>query len=172
MNRAFVVLASVAVLAVAAAAVFAALYVRKEPETRRVVVKPCGDRMFGHISSIARHEGKLELRFDPAWFTSGVTANTAAAEDGAIEPGQPVPNDNYVVEEGHRLLTYILSPTAHVGVLAKSRPGVQTTPITVSELERIVNGGRHRPLLEPLDSGVWIRVHIDTVCSLEQQYRP
>jgi len=42
----------------------------------------------------------------------------------------------------------------------------------VSELEKIVNGGKHRPLFEPLESGVWIRVHIDTACALDQQYRP
>jgi len=54
---------------------------------------------------------RYEVRFDPAWFTSGVTANTAAAEDGVIEPGEPVPNDNYRIEEGDRLLTYLV-PTA------------------------------------------------------------
>jgi hypothetical protein len=174
MSRSRVVLASIAVVATVAAVVFAALYFRGEPATttRTVVERPCGDRIFGHISSLQRRDGKLELRFDPAWFTSGVTANTAAAEDGAVDPGQPVPNDNYVVEEGHRLLTYYVGAHAHIGVLAKSKPGVQTTPITVSELERIVNGRKHRPLFEPLASGVWIRVHIDTVCSLDQQYRP
>ena len=50
------------------------------------------------------------MRFDPAWFLSGETANRAAAEDGAVPPGQPVPNDNYRVEEGHRLLTYLVRP--------------------------------------------------------------
>jgi hypothetical protein len=24
----------------------------------------------------------------------------------------------------------------------------------------------------PLESGIWLRVHIDTACSIEQQYRP
>ena len=27
------------------------------------------------------------MRFDPAWFLTGITANTAAAEDGAVAPG-------------------------------------------------------------------------------------
>lgn len=27
-------------------------------------------------------------------------------------------------------------------------------------------------LSEPLDTGVWIRVHVDTVCSLDHQYQP
>lgn len=32
--------------------------------------------------------------------------------------------------------------------------------------------GKHRKLFEPLDSGVWIRVHSDTMRSLDQQYPP
>jgi hypothetical protein len=35
-----------------------------------------------------------------------------------------------------------------------------------------VNGGPHRKLFEPLDSGVWIRIHNDTVKELDQQYKP
>ena len=173
MKPSLVVLTAVAAVAIGTAAVFAALYFGNEPETRTVVEKPCGDRIFGHISSLTRQGDHFEMRFDPAWFTSGVTANTAAAEDGAVDPGEPVPNDNYVIEEGHRLLTYLVPATAHVTVLTRGGPGpLGETPITVSELERIVNGGKHRPLFEPLESGVWIRVHIDTACSLDQQYRP
>jgi hypothetical protein len=164
--------ASLAVVAGVAAGVLAAWRFRTEPTTKTVIAKPCGDRIFGHIKSLKRSGDHFVMRFDPAWFTSGVTANTAAAEDGAVEAGQPVPNDNYVVEEGHRLLTYIVRPGAHVTVLTRNATGQLETPIGVSELERIVNGGKHRPLFEPLDSGVWIRVHVDTACSLEQQYRP
>jgi hypothetical protein len=165
-------LASIAVVAGVVAGILAALAFRTEPATKTVIAKPCGERVFGHIASLKRQGDHFEMRFDPAWFTSGVTANTAAAEDGAVEAGQPVPNDNYVVDEGHRLLTYIVRPSAHVSVLTRNATGQLETPISVSELERIVNGGKHRPLFEPLDSGVWIRVHVDTACSLEQQYRP
>jgi hypothetical protein len=164
----------IAVVAVAAAGVFAGLYFTKDSESKPVAAQPCGnEKVFGHIRSLVRKDDDYELRFDPAWFTSGETANTAAAEDGAVEPGQPVPNDNYVVDEGHRLLTYRVPTTAPVTVLTRGGPGpLGGTPIPVSELERIVNGGRHRPLFEALESGVWIRYRIDTVCALDQQYRP
>jgi hypothetical protein len=166
-------LAAAAIVASAAAAVFAALYFTNEPETKTVVEQPCGDRIFGHIDSLAKQGDHYELRFDPAWFTSGVTENTAAAGDGLMEPGEPVPNDYYVVDADHRLLTYVVPTDAPVTVLTAGGPGpLGATPITVDELERIVNGGKHRPLFEPLESGVWIRVHIDTACSLDQQYRP
>ena len=101
-NGAVVAIASVAI---AVAALFATLYLTRSPGENVVVKKPCGERIFGHIASLQQRNGRYEMRFDPAWFTSGVTANTAAAEDGVVEPGEPVPNDNYRIDEGHRLLT-------------------------------------------------------------------
>jgi hypothetical protein len=69
-------------------------------------------------------------------------------------------------------LTYLVPTTARVTVVTNNSKGIASTPITVSELARIVNGGTHRKLFEPLDSGVWIRLHGDTVRELDQQYRP
>jgi hypothetical protein len=126
---------------------------------------------FGYIKSLTRKGSRYELRFDPAWFLSGETANVAAAEDGAVEPGEPVPNDNYVVDEGHRLFTYLVPADARVTVLTKS---VNGSRITVSQLAELVSGKNpfSRPLFEPLTTGFWIRIKIDTVHSLDQQYRP
>jgi len=163
----------VAAAATLAAAVFAGLYFTKAATTSAASAA-CGEqRLFGHVSGLTRKSGHVELRFDPALLTTGVTANTAAAEDGAVPPGQPVPNDSYVIDEGHRLLTYRVAPTAAITVLTRGGPGpLGETPIGLPELEHIVNGGPHRALFEPLDSGVWITVHVDTACSLDQQYRP
>ena len=169
-----VALVAVAGVAIATAAVFATLHLTRAPEERVVVERPCGDRIFGHIASLERKNGRYEMRFDPAWFTSGVTANTAAAEDGVVEPGEPVPNDNYRIDEGHRLLTYLVSPKAHVTVLTRNGDpaGFGATPVTVSELSQLVNGRKPVELFESLDTGVWIRVHIDTACAIDQQYQP
>jgi hypothetical protein len=131
---------------------------------------------FGHVRSLRRSAEGFELRFDPAWFLTGETANIAAAEDQGIKPGNPippVPNDNYVVDESHRLYTYRVAPTAHVSVLTQHGTGpLGETAITVSELARIVNGGKHRRLFEPIATGFWIVVEIDTVRSFRQQYQP
>ena len=167
-------LAVIAVVATVAAAVFAGLYFTKDAENVSVAAEQCGDRTFGHIASLTPKDDLYEMRFDPAWFTSGVTANAAAAEDGVVEPGEPVPNDNYRIEEGHRLLTYLVPADAHVTVLTRQGDPANfgATPITVAELAQLVDGQSPVELFEPLDSGVWIRVNIDTVCALNQQYQP
>ena len=43
--------------------------------------------LFGHIRSLARKNGRFEMRFDPAWVLSGVTAERAAVEDKVLSPG-------------------------------------------------------------------------------------
>lgn len=168
-----VALGVVAVVATTAAVVFAVLYFTKDSGSGSAAAEQCGDRIFGHISSLAQSGDEYELRFDPAWFTSGVTANEAAAEDGVVEPGEPVPNDNYRIEEGHRLLTYLVPTDTHVTVLTKQgEASFGSTPIAVPELAQLVNGETPVELFEPFDTGVWIRVHVDMVCTLDQQYLP
>ena len=161
-------------MATVAAVAFAVLYFTKDSGSESAAAEQCGDRSFGHISSLTNKGDHYEVRFDPAWFTSGVTANTAAAEDGVVEPGEPVPNDNYRIEEGHRLLTYLVPTDTHVTVLTRQGDpaNLGATPITVTELAQLVNGENPVKLFEPLDTGVWIRVNIDTVCTLDQQYQP
>lgn len=173
MKTALIVLAVVAVAAIATAGAFAGLYFTDDSDSN-AVSQACDQRVFGHVHSVTRTGSGYEMRFDPAWFTSGVTANKAAAEDGAVEPGQPVPNDNYRVEEGHRLLTYLLPADAKVTVLTRQGDPANfgSTPITVAQLAEIVGGKNPVKLFEPLDTGVWIRIDGDTVCTLAQQYQP
>ena len=141
-------------------------------EAAKTAVGPPAEQVeFGYIKSLRRTGGRYVLRFDPAWFLSGETANVAAAEDGVVPPGEPVPNDNYVVNEGHRLLTYRVPATARVTVL---KDGVTGSRISVAQLAQLVAGKSPfgKPLWEPLTTGFWIRVKVDTVRSLDQQYRP
>jgi len=137
--------------------------------TKAAAQPACPNREFGHIKSLTQRGDQFELRFDPAWFLSGVTANRAALEDTG---SSDVPNDNYVVEEGHRALTYIVPATAQVTVLTRGAAIDRGTAITVSQLAQLVRGERPVELFESLESGVWIQYRIDTVCSLAQQYRP
>ena len=172
MKIALIALAVVAAAAAVTAGVFAGLYFTDDED--ETAATACGDRSFGHIATLTPDGDGYRMRFDPAWFTSGETANVAAAEDGVVEPGQPVPNDNYRIEEGHRLLTYLVPADTPVTVLTREGDpqSFGATPITVAELAQLVDGETPVELYEPLDTGVWIRVHIDTVCAIDQQYVP
>lgn len=173
MKIAVIVLAGVAAVAAVSAGIFAVLFLTDDADETAAAAS-CGDRQYGHIRSLTRDGDGYRLRFDPAWFNSGVTANDAAAEDGVVEPGQPVPNDNYVVDEGQRLLTYLVPADARVTVLTRHGDPANfgATEVRVDELAELVDGQKPVDLFEPLDSGVWIRFDVDTVCSIEQQYRP
>jgi type II secretory pathway pseudopilin PulG len=161
----------VAVVASVAAVVFAGLYfTNSEDETS--AAEQCEGKMFGRISELTRDGEQYEMRFDPSFLTTGVTANTAAAEDGVVQPGEPVPNDNYEIDEGKRKLTYIVPPDAAVTVLTNNGSGIMSTPVTVAELAELVDGGKPVDLFEPLSTGFWMRTHVDTVCTLDQQYKP
>ena len=174
MKIALIAVAVIAAAAAVAAGIFAGLYFTDDCDDDETAATACGDRSFGHIASLTPDADGYRMRFDPEWFTSGVTANDAAAEDGAVEPGQPVPNDNYRVDEGHRLLTYLVPADTPVTVLTREGDpqSFGATPITVTQLAQLVDGEKPVELYEPLDTGVWIRVDIDTVCAIDQQYVP
>jgi hypothetical protein len=126
--------------------------------------------LFGHVKSLVRKSGRWQLRFDPAWYLSGVTASQAKFEDTG---DRDVPNDHYIRDDDHKLLTFLVSPAARVTVLANDGTrGIVSKPITVSQLAAIVAGRSTLELFEPLQSGTWIRVRIDTVQALDQQYAP
>lgn len=165
MKTAFAALVGIAVLAAAVSASS-----RPSAAPASAVAKPRQVVMYGHVKSLARKGGRFELRLDPAFWLEGLTAERAAVADKVIRPGQPVPNDYYIRDEGHRLLTYLVPASAHVTVLTR---GVSATSITVTELAQIVKGKnpKHRSLLEPR-AGFWLRVATDTVRSLDQQYQP
>ncbi len=114
------------------------------------------------------------MRVDPALWLSGVTAYHAAVEDKAIPPGEAVPNDYYIRDADHRLLTYRVPSNAHVAVLTRTGSGpIPTTAISVAELAQIIQGKnpKHRRLFEP-KAGFWLRIAFDSVFSLDQQYQP
>jgi hypothetical protein len=134
---------------------------------------------YGRVASITRRGDHYELRFDPAWFLSGVTANVAAAEDQGMrcraEACPPVPNDHHVLDEGHRRLTFLLPRGVRGTVLVQhgSAGGpFPATSITAGQLARLVHGASAVKLFEPLSSGMWLLVRNDTVLVFAQQYVP
>lgn len=134
-------------------------------------------RIIGQIRTLTRVGDHYELRFDPEWFLSGITANVALAQDlhQHCKPSAcpPVPNDNYRVDESHRTYVYILPLWTHGTVLLRTSRGL--TPgvrISAPQLARLLERRSRLKLFEPLSSGVWLQVHVDTVRSFAQQYVP
>ncbi len=137
------------------------------PSVQLPPAAPAGQMvLYGHIKSLSRKSGRFEMRFDPAWWLTGVAAERAAVEDKAISPGDPVPNDYYIVDEGHRLLTYVVAANAPATIVAG---GAGHKRITVSELAGRLSG------TNPSGFGFWIRIgdkYPNPVVSLDQQFQP
>src|SRR2546428_9657155 len=176
MNPSFIILALAATLVVAAsgsARLLAAPASSSAATTLPPAARPGQTTLYGHVKSLARKGDHFEMRFDPAWWLTGVTAQRAALADTG---SSDVPNDYYIVEEGHRLLTYVVPTTAHVTVLTRNGVGIPATAIPVSELAQIVKGKnpKHRQLMEP-KAGFWILIGSkfpSPRLSLGQQYQP
>jgi hypothetical protein len=118
---------------------------------------PAGQQsLYGHINSLTRKGNHYVLRFDPALLLSGVTANRASLEDTG---SGDVPNDTYTRDETHKLLTFLVPAGANVTVLTHATCSTQTT---VAKLAKSTTPRRR----------FWIRVRIDTVRSIDEQYHP
>jgi hypothetical protein len=128
--------------------------------------------LWGHVKTLVRKGGRFEMKFDPGLPVRGLTAEQAALDDTG---SKDVPNDMYVVEEGHRLLTYVVPATRPVTIITT---GPRATKVTVAEFAQIVRGRnpKRRPLFgRPTDFGFWIRVgtrYPNPVLSIDEQYQP
>ena len=170
-------LALLAVLALTAAATIALARLSPAPAASSAPIAKTPPRVvvqYAHVKSLRRTGGRFIMRVDPALWLSGVTAYHAAVEDKAIAPGDAVPNDYYIRDSDHRLLTYRVPSNARVTVLTRGGSGpLPTTTISVAEFAQIVQGKnpKRRRLLEP-KAGFWLRIAVDKVLSLDQQYQP
>jgi hypothetical protein len=170
-------LLAVIVAALVVAAVFASS--RLSAASTRTATSPCGNgaTQYGHVKWLSREGNRYVLRFDPALWLSGITAQRAAVEDKAIRPGEAVPNDYYIVDETHRLLTYLVPAAARVTVLTtRGDPNrLGATSVSVAELVQLLRGKHPRRLrLTEPKAGFWIRIVAGsgTVAALDQQYQP
>ena len=142
--------------------------------TPQLAAPPATITHYGYVRSLVRTGNHYRMRFDPALWLSGQTANRAAIEDRAIPPGETVPNDYYIRNESRKQLTYTVLPGARVTVVTNSAVGgLRATRITVSELAAIVAGRNPRQRkLYGRQLGYWARIAGDRVIGLDQQYQP
>ena len=164
-------LALISILALTAVGVIALARLSPAPASVSAPSAKTSQRVVVHLR---RTGGRFVMRVDPALWLQGVTAYHAAVEDKAIAPGEAVPNDYYIRDTDHLLLTYRVRSDARVTVLTRGGTGpIPTTTISVAEFTQIVQGKnpKHRRLLEP-KAGFWLRIAGDSVLSLDQQYQP
>lgn len=127
---------------------------------------------YGHVKSLVRSGSSYRLRFDPAFWLGGVTANRAAAEDGLVQPGETVPNDYYVRDESRKVLSYVLPATARITVLDGRLRSFSITPAQLAEVLKGRNPTGRRLYDRTNGLGYWALLRVDTVRSLDQQYQP
>jgi len=132
---------------------------------------PSQGPLYGHIKSITQQNNRFVMKFDPAWWLTGLAAERACG-------CKTVANDFYVVDESHRRLTFAVRRDARALVLVSGPTHVSPVSISVAELAQIVAGKnpKHRALLgRTAGYGFWIRIgtqYPNPVVSLEQQYQP
>jgi hypothetical protein len=141
----------------------------------RTVTVPSQDVVYaGHVVSMQQTAGGYFVRFDPEIDLVGIAGNVAMAQDQhlACAPRRcaAVPNDVYTIDETHRAYTFFM-PAATKGTVLTPRHNVDGAPVTASQFAAIV-AGRGEKLFEPLESGVQITVHVDTITHFAQLYRP
>jgi hypothetical protein len=165
MKPSLLILVATAILVAGVAGTSALSAASTSPPT----AKPRQVPFYGHVKSITRDGNRYLMRFDPAWWLTGLAAERACG-------CKPVPNDYYIVDESHQLLTFPVRRDARVRVLTMTQGPIGVTSISVAELAQIVRGKnpKHRRLLEP-KAGFWILVgakYPNPVLSLDQQYQP
>jgi hypothetical protein len=111
------------------------------------------------------------MRYDPAFWLSGITANVAMAQAThtpcAPEKCEPVPNDHFVLDGGHETLTFVL-PASTRGTVLTSSSYFNGTPISAARLAALVAQGPRAKLFEQLDSGIWLLVRNEIVTAFAQ----
>jgi hypothetical protein len=159
MKPSLLLLAAVSILAAVAASSRASSATLSRSSCRLASLPPASaageQTLYGHVRSLVRKGRRFELRFDPAWLLTGVTATRASLEDTG---SSDVPNDTYTRDESHRLLTFLVPPTARVTVLARGTCSARTTVAKLAASRSRVT--------------FWIRVRGDTVRSIDQPYHP
>ncbi len=134
-------------------------------------------RYFGRIVSVRKADARrylLVLR--PEFFLVGVAANVAFAasqhERCAPLSCPGVEDDHIVLPAGKSSLTFVLPAATRGTVITVGGGKMHTTRISAVQLAALVAGAKTPHLIEPLLSGVWLRVRVATVTEFAQQFQP
>ena len=128
---------------------------------------------FGYIRSVSTAGPAATLAFDQAQFLTGKEAQAAAEEDGAVEPGEAVPNDYYIRNPDKTTRTLRISNDAEItakrcDLCRNGEPG-ELGPFLASFLkgrQTYADPYRGRYAL------YWLTIDDGVVVAIDEQYVP
>jgi hypothetical protein len=128
---------------------------------------------FGYIRSVSTAGPAATLAFDEAQFLIGDVAQKAAEEDGAVEPGESVPNDYYIRNRDKTTRTLRISNDAKITAkrcqLCRHGRDGQLGAFLASFMKQ------DRTYATPYRgkySQYWLTIEGDEVAAIDEQYVP
>jgi hypothetical protein len=142
--------------------------------TRSSTTTPAPENeQFGYIRSVSTAGPVATLAFDEAEFLTGDEAQKAAEADGAVEPGEHVPNDYYVRNPDKATKTYQIANETRItatrcSLCRNGKPG-ELGPFLASFMQ-----GR-QTYADPYRgkySQYWLTIEGGRVVAIDEQYVP
>lgn len=128
---------------------------------------------FGYIRSVSTAGSAATLVFDEAQFLTGKQAQKAAEEDGAVPPGEAVPNDYYIRNPDKTTQTLRIANDAEVtakrcNLCRHGKPG-ELEPFLASFAKQ---GQTYADPYRGKDSLYWLTIRNNEVVAIDEQYVP
>jgi hypothetical protein len=135
--------------------------------------RPTPAEHFGYIRSVSTAGPAATLAFDEAEFLTGKKAQRAAEADGAVEPGEAVPNDYYIRNPDKETRTLRIANDAKItarrcSLCRDGRPG-ELGPFLAAFMK-----GR-QTFADPYRgkySQYWFTIRDGVVIAIDEQYVP
>ena len=144
-----------------------------QPTQTSTTTTPPTAEHFGYIRSVSTAGPTATLAFDEAELLTGKEAQKAAEEDGAVEPGEAVPNDYYIRNPEKTTTTFPIANDAEITarrcpLCRNGRPG-ELGPF----LAAFVKG--RQTYAEPYRGKYalyWLTIENGRVAAIDEQYVP
>ena len=135
--------------------------------------KQAAGEQFGYIRSVSTAGPAATLAFDEAEFLTGDEAQRAAVEDGALPPGEAVPNDYYIRNPDKSTRTLLVATDAEItarrcGLCRHGQPG-NVDDFLGSFMKK---GQTYADPYRGAESLYWLTIEDGTVVAIDEQYVP
>jgi hypothetical protein len=135
--------------------------------------KQATGEQFGFIRSVSTAGPAATLAFDEAEFLTGDEAQRAAEADGAVPPGEPVPNDYYIRNPDKSTQTLPVANDAKITarrcqLCRNGRPGNVEDFLGAF----MKTGQTYADPYRGAESLYWLTIEDGTVVAIDEQYVP